>query len=555
MAPATYRYKLTGPVAAVISSKIPAGAITVGTMSPTPYVDINADTTQLTDLSEYMASIGWTYDSTNPATTVAQAQAMATTSQVTVDSAGALIGKRTAINFVGATVVDNSVSDRVDVTISSSPLTSNAPGTVTAGAAAAVGTGTAAARDDHTHGVSTALAAAIANVDAAAASAGAASSIARGDHKHSVTVGNAVAVGSANAQGVSSALSLADHVHDHGSQTVGTMHAAAIAGGANGFLTGTDKTKLDGIPAGSTTQVQINNAGSLDASANFTFNPATNVLALNGSLNKRSIATPAAPGANTSNLFAQTQAGQVFQVWQPPSGSPQPLQAALFSTAVAMIVPQTGTALTLFGMSTTNTGTVSHPTLATTNLQTQMRRVRFASTATAGNSSGFRGTAQQWWLGNAAGLGGFLFSEVFTMSTLLANARAFTGLYASTASISNADPSTLPNIVGMSLDAADANWQIICNDNTGLATKTDLGASFVKSSSDVYELLLFAPPQATSIGYLVTNLTSGVTATGTLSTNIPQNSVFLNPYLWITNNAVNSAAQIELSRLYIGSDT
>lgn len=36
----------------------------------------------------------------------------------------------------------------------------------------------------------------------------------------------------------------------HGAQTTGTLHAAAIAAGASGFMTGADKTKLDGIVAG-----------------------------------------------------------------------------------------------------------------------------------------------------------------------------------------------------------------------------------------------------------------------------------------------------------------
>lgn len=38
-----------------------------------------------------------------------------------------------------------------------------------------------------------------------------------------------------------------DHVHAHGNLAGGSFHALAIAGGANGFLSGTDKTKLDAI--------------------------------------------------------------------------------------------------------------------------------------------------------------------------------------------------------------------------------------------------------------------------------------------------------------------
>jgi hypothetical protein len=65
--------------------------------------------------------------------------------------------------------------------------------------------------------------------------------------------GTPVSIGSANATGSSNtSFPRLDHVHDHGSQTVGTMHAAVIAGSTSGFMTGTDKTKLDGIATGAT---------------------------------------------------------------------------------------------------------------------------------------------------------------------------------------------------------------------------------------------------------------------------------------------------------------
>lgn len=41
-----------------------------------------------------------------------------------------------------------------------------------------------------------------------------------------------------------------DHVHAHGSQSDGTMHAAAIAGGASGFMTGAQATLLALIKSG-----------------------------------------------------------------------------------------------------------------------------------------------------------------------------------------------------------------------------------------------------------------------------------------------------------------
>lgn len=54
-------------------------------------------------------------------------------------------------------------------------------------------------------------------------------------------------VGTANAEGTSNTqFSRADHIHAHGNQTGPTQHAVATTG-ANGFMSSTDKTKLDAI--------------------------------------------------------------------------------------------------------------------------------------------------------------------------------------------------------------------------------------------------------------------------------------------------------------------
>ncbi|HRI51119.1 MAG TPA: hypothetical protein PLW65_13150 [Pseudomonadota bacterium] len=64
-----------------------------------------------------------------------------------------------------------------------------------------------------------------------------------------VSLSNAApaSVGSASA-GVAAMASRSDHVHAHGNQGGGSLHPDAIAGGASGFLSGADKTKVDAIP-------------------------------------------------------------------------------------------------------------------------------------------------------------------------------------------------------------------------------------------------------------------------------------------------------------------
>lgn len=51
------------------------------------------------------------------------------------------------------------------------------------------------------------------------------------------------------AAGTSGLAAKGDHVHAHGNQLGGALHANAVASGAAGFLTGADKAILDGLPA------------------------------------------------------------------------------------------------------------------------------------------------------------------------------------------------------------------------------------------------------------------------------------------------------------------
>lgn len=85
-------------------------------------------------------------------------------------------------------------------------------------------------------------------VSAAAGSAGNDPLAARDDHTHQVSVGTPVDIGTANAAGSSNALARADHVHDHADQGGGTLHAEATSGAA-GFMSASDKSKLDSYPA------------------------------------------------------------------------------------------------------------------------------------------------------------------------------------------------------------------------------------------------------------------------------------------------------------------
>jgi hypothetical protein len=80
------------------------------------------------------------------------------------------------------------------------------------------------------------------------AAIGISAKLAREDHGHNIDVDIPHTIGTTNTEGVSNSLSRHDHVHAHGSQTDGTLHAAATTV-TPGFLSTADKTKLDALPA------------------------------------------------------------------------------------------------------------------------------------------------------------------------------------------------------------------------------------------------------------------------------------------------------------------
>ncbi len=137
-------------------------------------------------------------------------------------------------------------ADTVKVIFHSHPETQSV---IEAGDTAATGSSDTSARGDHQHAVSTAAPGTPVLSDASSAQEGSATSLMRSDARLIVTTAAPVSLGTSNQQGNSTALARANHVHDHGTQSVSNHHAVAVSGGNNGFMSGTDKQKLDTIAA------------------------------------------------------------------------------------------------------------------------------------------------------------------------------------------------------------------------------------------------------------------------------------------------------------------
>lgn len=269
---------------------------------------------------------------------------------------------------------------------------------------------------------------------------------------------------------------------------------------------------------------------------------------------------PAVPAAGNLRIYSKDVAGRIMPKWIGPSGVDTPFQAGLGFNRVSMVMPAGGTTLGTFvggfGTTFTNVGTAANPTPAATSHLTSVRRATFSTGATAGALASHRQSVLQVWRGNAANRGGFFYTIRFGTSGLQAGNRAFVGLSDSVAAPSNVDPTTAttPGKIGVAINTNTGNWNFV-NNITGTAPAVaNLGATMPVNATDLYELVLYSPPNGSSIGYRMKNITTDASVSGSVSTNIPASTTFLAPQFWITNNATAAASVIDFSGWYLESD-
>lgn len=204
------------------------------------------------------------------------------------------------------------------------------------------------------------------------------------------------------------------------------------------------------------------------------------------------------------------------------------------------------------GLGSVVTGTLGAVSPSASNLFTQSPRVKVTSAAVAGSAAAVNGGgAPHLWRGNAADMGGFYVRMVAGIETFQATSRMFMGLYNTVTAIGNVNPSTLLNMVGVGFDSGDTTLQLMTNDGTGAATKTNLGAGFpTTGGQDLYELILSAQPNGSEIRYRVERLNGGNVAEGAITTDMPVNTVFMTPHFWYNNGTSAGSTELAIHDMY-----
>lgn len=271
---------------------------------------------------------------------------------------------------------------------------------------------------------------------------------------------------------------------------------------------------------------------------------------------------PSAPAAGNLRIYAKDIAGRVMPKFVGPAGVDTPFQASFGFNRISMMTPagsgtNCSTSLSIYGSTATGAASAcSYPALASTNLKTSVRRMDYSTGTTAGTMAYQRQAALMVWRGGSAGAGGFFYTTRFSLASVATGNRIFVGMTDSIANPTNIDPTTSTTYgkLGMAINASTGNWNFV-NNVTGTApTVTALGASFPVNTTDLYELILYSAPNGTSIGWRVTDISTGAQTSGSASTNIPATTTFLAPVFWATNNATGAAAIFETAGWYLESD-
>lgn len=306
-----------------------------------------------------------------------------------------------------------------------------------------------------------------------------------------------------------------------------------------------------GTPGGSSGEIQYNNGGA--------FAGAADVEIEGGQLRLPSIATPSVPASGGAKLFGKDLANSPWPHFLAPDGVvPWPVQPYIGDGRFYAWLPIVGgTTASLIGWPAQSVnGTSTTAAIGGGSRRTNAQRMEFlvgsASTSACAHfriaQAGFGVNGSSAWEG---GFRGLMHGAPATGCTNSSH-RFFMGL-GDSLSMSDVDPSTQTQVVGIGYDASDANLQFLHNDASGTCTKIDLGASFAKPTTDRsvwYRLRLYAPPGTTRVLYYeVTNLETGAVAVGAVTTNLPPASSYVTPKAYGSVGGVSSVVGITMGNI------
>ena len=215
-----------------------------------------------------------------------------------------------------------------------------------------------------------------------------------------------------------------------------------------------------------------------------------------------------------------------------------------------VILPNTTTSVVSIGQgATSNTATLStvEPTATPSNLFLAEAYTQITN-ATASGSSNVRGNVLRFMRGATTNRQGIFYYTQFRNPALGATGGVFAGMTNSTAAITT-QPRATNNSFGLGTHGGETTHRVYSRDGTA-ATAVDLGANFpANSATAAYAVAFLAMPNTASIKYMVLRLDTRFTAQGTISANLPANTLGLAPRVGTMVGATATASTMQFNRI------
>jgi len=172
-----------------------------------------------------------------------------------------------------------------------------------------------------------------------------------------------------------------------------------------------------------------------------------------------------------------------------------------------------------------------------------------------GSSAETRTINASCWRGLLPGQGGFVFRAAFGLDKLQPGMRGFVGMDTRDGNNAGTDPLTnlTESKLGMAINDNVGSWSLVRGSAGASPFAQSLGAGFPIDITSFYELILECPQNASSISWTVKNLSSGATATGVWTTDLPAAGTFFRPKIWLNNYL--TADSVTFSAAYLRTMT
>ena len=199
--------------------------------------------------------------------------------------------------------------------------------------------------------------------------------------------------------------------------------------------------------------------------------------------------------------------------------------------------------------------TLSSPQLNSSSLLASKPRLSLTSAAAANSVVDFGLSGMSLMRGAAPGHGGFVIKTAFAVTSSVAALRFW--LATTTDGGVLAYTSTFPasgNVIGIGFDAAlHSNYQLM-HGGGGALTYVDLGPNFpINNPSAIIDIEFRCPPNGSAITYTVLDRNSGLSTSGTLTSNLPAGGTAMALRSYINNGGTAAAVSYDLLSVYYSS--